>query len=138
MREVVYPAAGGEKTLKDLVAEMEATNAAFARSKREVFKSSSGNHYRAGLTKLLEVLDFRSSNDRHKPVIEASALIERHKDSSSTTYLPLGETVPLQGVVREVGARFRLARPLTGGLLRPWEKPAAPDRFTCADVRCAV
>ncbi|MBI0375741.1 hypothetical protein JBE27_05495 [Streptomyces albiflaviniger] len=37
VRDVVYPAAGGEKTLKDLVAEMKATNAAFARSKREVF-----------------------------------------------------------------------------------------------------
>lgn len=36
VREVIYPAAGGEKTLKDLVAEMKATNAAFARSKREV------------------------------------------------------------------------------------------------------
>ncbi|WP_205314809.1 hypothetical protein [Nonomuraea lactucae] len=83
-----------------LVAEMKVTNAAFARSKREVFKSSYSNHYRAGLVNLLEVLDFRSSNDRHKPVIEALALIERHKDSS-TTYLPLGETVPLQGVVRK-------------------------------------
>ncbi|MFJ3308327.1 DUF4158 domain-containing protein [Streptomyces sp. NPDC086549] len=40
VREVVYPAAGEEKTLKDLVAEMKATNAAFARSKREAFKSS--------------------------------------------------------------------------------------------------
>ncbi|WP_262057634.1 hypothetical protein [Streptomyces sp. STR69] len=125
MREVVRPAAGGEKTLKDLVAEMKATDAAFARSKREVFKSSFGNRYRAGLMKLLEALDFRSSHDRHKPVIEALALIERHKDSSATTYLPLGETVRLQGVVRKVGARFRLARPLTGGLRRPWAKPAA-------------
>ncbi|MFG2365039.1 DUF4158 domain-containing protein [Streptomyces mirabilis] len=61
VRDVVYPAADGEKTLKDLVAEMKATNAAFARSKREVFKSSYSNHYRAGLMKLLEVLDFRSS-----------------------------------------------------------------------------
>ncbi|MFE7245781.1 hypothetical protein [Streptomyces sp. NPDC057580] len=36
VRSVVFPAAGGEKTLKDLVAEMKATNATFARSKREV------------------------------------------------------------------------------------------------------
>jgi hypothetical protein len=63
----VYPAAGGEKTLKDLVAEMKATNAEFARNKREVFKSSYSNHYRSGLMKLLGVLDFRSSNDQHKP-----------------------------------------------------------------------
>ncbi|MEV6593978.1 DUF4158 domain-containing protein [Streptomyces acidicola] len=113
VREVVYPAAGGEKTLKDLVAEMKATNAAFARSKREVFKSSYSNHYRAGLMKLLEVLDFRSSNDRHKPVVEALALIERHKDSS-TTYLPLGETIPLDGVVRKDWMEFALHTPDKG------------------------
>jgi Domain of unknown function (DUF4158) len=113
VREVIYPAADGEKTLKDLVAEMKATNAAFARSKREVFKSSYSNHYRAGLMKLLEVLDFRSSNDKHKPVIEALALIERHKDSS-TTYLPIGETVPLEGVVRKDWMEFALHTPDKG------------------------
>ncbi|MFJ9900511.1 DUF4158 domain-containing protein [Streptomyces sp. NPDC091280] len=69
VRSVVFPAAGGEKTLKDLVAEMKATNAEFARNKREVFKSSYSNHYRSGLMKLLEVLDFCSSNDQHKPVM---------------------------------------------------------------------
>ncbi len=111
--EVVCPAAGGEKTLKDLVAEMKATNAAFARSEREVFKSSYSNHYRAGLMKLLEGLDFRSSNERHKPVIEALALIERHKDSA-TTYLPLGETVPLEGVVRKDWMEFALHTPDKG------------------------
>ncbi|MFE2036199.1 hypothetical protein ACFXBB_23720 [Streptomyces scopuliridis] len=58
VRSVVFPAADGEKTLKDLVAEMKATNAEFARSKREVFKSSCSNHYRSGLMKLLGVLDF--------------------------------------------------------------------------------
>ncbi|WP_257981158.1 hypothetical protein [Streptomyces sp. CB02959] len=96
MRDVAYPAAGEEKTLRDLVAELKATNAEFARSKREVFKSSYRNHYRRGLMDLLGVLAFRSSNDRHKPVIDALKLIERHKDSS-TTYLPLGETIPLEG-----------------------------------------
>ncbi|GLX04667.1 hypothetical protein [Microbispora sp. NBRC 16548] len=49
---------------------------------------------------LLGVLRFRSSNDQHRPVIDALALIERHKHSS-TTYLPLGETIPLEGVVRK-------------------------------------
>ncbi|MGW8700163.1 DUF4158 domain-containing protein [Streptomyces eurythermus] len=113
VREVIYPAAGGEKTLKDLVAEMKATNAAFARSKREVFKSSYSNHYRSGLMKLLEVLDFRSSNDQHKPVMDALKLIERHEDSS-TTYLPLGETVPLDGVVRKDWMEFALHTPDKG------------------------
>ncbi|MEU7177897.1 MULTISPECIES: Tn3 family transposase [Streptomyces] len=113
VREVIYPAAGGEKTLKDLVAEMKATNAAFARSKREVFKSSYSNHYRTGLMKLLGVLDFRSSNDQHKPVMDALKLIERHKDSS-TTYLPLGETIPLEGVVRKDWMEFAIFTPDKG------------------------
>lgn len=107
VRSVVFPAAGGEKTLKDLVAEIKATNAEFARSKREVFKSSYSNHYRSGLMKLLGVLDFRSSNDQHKPVMDALKLIERHKDSS-TTYLPLGEATPLEGVVRKDWMEFAL------------------------------
>ncbi|MEV7471919.1 hypothetical protein AB0O20_36375 [Streptomyces kronopolitis] len=110
---MIYPAAGGEKTLKDLVAEMKATNAEFARSKREVFKSSYSNHYRSGLMKLLGVLDFRSSNDQHKPVMDALKLIERHKDSS-TTYLPLGEGVPLEGVVRKDWMEFAIFTPDKG------------------------
>ncbi|MCY0932132.1 Tn3 family transposase [Streptomyces sp. H27-H1] len=113
VRSVVFPAAGGEKTLKDLVAEMKATNAEFARNKREVFKSSYSNHYRSGLMKLLSVLDFCSSNDQHKPVMVALKLIERHKDSS-TTYLPLGETIPLDGVVRKDWMEFAIFTPDKG------------------------
>lgn len=113
VHSVVFPAAGGEKTLKDLVAEMKATNAEFARSKREVFKSSYSNHYRSGLMKLLGVLDFHSSNDQHKPVMDVLKLIERHKDSS-TTYLPLGETIPLEGVVRKDWMEFALFTPDKG------------------------
>ncbi|MGW5124567.1 Tn3 family transposase [Streptomyces sp. NPDC004069] len=139
VREVVYPAAGGETTLKDLAAEMKASNAAFARSKREVFKSSYSNHYRAGLMKLLEVLDFRSSNDRHKPVIEALALIELHKDSS-TTYLPHGETVPLQGVVRKDWMEFALHTPDKGAqrVMRTVYEAcvfqALRDRLRCKEI----
>ncbi|CAM5561933.1 DUF4158 domain-containing protein (plasmid) [Streptomyces viridifaciens] len=113
VRDVVYPAAGGEKTLKDLVAELKATSAEFARNKREVFKSSYSNHYRRGLMQLLGVLDFQSSNDAHKPVIDALALIERHKDST-TQYLPLGETIPLDGVVRKDWMEFAVHTPLKG------------------------
>ncbi|MFJ9033498.1 DUF4158 domain-containing protein [Streptomyces sp. NPDC102274] len=98
VRSVVFREAGGEKTLKDLVAEMKARNAEFARSKREVFKSSCSNDYRSGLMKLLGVLGFRSSNDQHEPVMDALKLIERDKDSS-TAYLLVGETIPLEGVV---------------------------------------
>lgn len=139
VRDVVFPAAGGEKTLKDLVAEMKATNAAFARSKREVFKSLYSNHYRSGLMKLLGVLDFRSSNDRHEPVIEALKLIERHKDSS-TTYLPLGGTIPLEGVVRKDWLEFAIFTPDKGskGVMRTVYEAcvfqALRDRLRCKEI----
>ncbi|MFJ8746857.1 Tn3 family transposase [Embleya sp. NPDC127516] len=113
VRKVVYPAAGGEQTLKDLIAELKATDAAFARSKREVFKSSYTNHYRRGLIKLLGVLEFRSSNDQHKPVIDALALIKRHKDSTAQ-YLPIGQRIPLDGVVRKDWQEFALHAPARG------------------------
>ncbi|CAL9624424.1 hypothetical protein SUDANB58_05911 (plasmid) [Streptomyces sp. enrichment culture] len=87
--------------------------AAFARSKREVFKSSCSNRCRSGLMKLPGVLDFRSSNDQHKPVMDALRLIERHKDSSAT-YLPLGETVPFEGVVRKDWTELAIFTPGKG------------------------
>ena len=43
---------------------------------------------------LLRVLEFRSSNTTHRPVIEALGVIARHAHAGNTTYYPLGEAVP--------------------------------------------
>ncbi|WP_234384771.1 hypothetical protein [Streptomyces sp. MMG1121] len=58
-------------------------------------KASCTNHYRRGLIKLLDVLEFRSSNHTHRPVIEALALVARYAAAGNTTDYPLGETVPV-------------------------------------------
>ena len=50
-------------------------------------------HYRRGLIKLLDVLEFRSNNAIHRPVLDALDLIKRHADARFT-YYPAGETVP--------------------------------------------
>lgn len=84
------------------------------------------------------MLDFRSSNDRHKPVVEALALIERHKDSS-TTYLPLGETAPLEGVVRKDCMERASSGPCATGCAAPLAARELPfqhaelDREVVAD-----
>lgn len=57
------------------------------------------SHYRRMLTRLLETLDFRSNNDRHRPVMEALALIRKHVDSRRT--YPPDEIVPLDDIVPE-------------------------------------
>ncbi len=40
------------------------------------------------------MLEFRSSNATHQPVIEALAFIRRHAGAGNITYYPLGEKIP--------------------------------------------
>ena len=98
VREVIFPVVGGEATLKDLVAEYRAKGTEYQRQKRKVFKASYSNHYRRGLIRLLGVLEFRSNNTAHQPVIDALALIVRYAHSTAQ-YYPLGEHVVLDGAV---------------------------------------
>jgi hypothetical protein len=98
VRQVIYLVVGGEATLKDLVAEYRAKGTEYQRQKRKVFKASYTNHYRRGLIRLLGVLEFRSNNTAHQPVIDALTLIVRYAHSSAQ-YYPLGEHVVLDGAV---------------------------------------
>ncbi|MGI8413723.1 MAG: Tn3 family transposase [Solirubrobacteraceae bacterium] len=100
VREVIYPVAGGEDTLQRLVAEYRSSGSTYRRHKQKVLKASYTNHYRRGLIALLGVLEFRSSNTAHRPVIEALALVKRHANRTGPFY-PVGEQVPIDGVVRE-------------------------------------
>jgi TnpA family transposase len=94
VREVVYPAvAGGEQTLRELVHEFKTKGPVYRRTVQTTLKASYSNHYRRGLIELLEVLEFRSNNATHRPVLDALDLIRRHADAR-LTYYPVGESVP--------------------------------------------
>ncbi|WP_369266021.1 Tn3 family transposase [Streptomyces harbinensis] len=96
VRQVVFPAvSGGEATLRELVHEFKTRGPVYRRTVQTTLKASYTNHYRRGLIKLLDVLEFRSSNHTHRPVIEALALVARYANAGNTTYYPLGETVPV-------------------------------------------
>ncbi|MDQ2879697.1 MAG: hypothetical protein M3Y48_00080 [Actinomycetota bacterium] len=45
------------------------------------------------MIELLDVLEFRSNNATHRPVLDALDLIKRHADAR-LTYYPVGESVP--------------------------------------------
>ncbi|MEU4703809.1 hypothetical protein [Nonomuraea dietziae] len=75
-------------------------------------KASYTNHYRRGLIELLEVLEFRSNNTAHQPVIEALKLVKRYAKAGNTTYYPLGETAPEHK-----------------GTLKDWADPGAAHRL---------
>jgi len=95
VREVVYPAVtGGEQTLRELVDEFRTKGPVYRRTVQTTLKASYTGHYRRGLIALLEVLEFRSNNVAHRPVIDALTLIGRYARAGNLTYYPLGEIVP--------------------------------------------
>ncbi|GAB2817762.1 hypothetical protein GCM10022221_14510 [Actinocorallia aurea] len=69
VRQVVFPAvAGGEATLKALVAEAKADAKAYKARVRTVLSSSYSNYYRQMLPKLLEAIEFKCNNTAYRPV----------------------------------------------------------------------
>lgn len=97
VREVVFPVAGGEDVLRQVVAEARAATE-FRRNVQVKLRASYSHHYRAGMVKLLRTLRFRSSNTAHAPILDGIALVLRHAESKLQAF-PAGETVPLIGIV---------------------------------------
>ena len=98
VRDVVFPVVG-EQTLRDLVKEWKATGPTYRTTLRTVIRNSYRGHYRRMVPKLLGTLEFRSNNERHRPVMRALELVKRFADTKLRTF-PVEEDVPLDGVVR--------------------------------------
>ncbi len=62
-------------------------------------RSSYRDHYRRMVPRLLNMLDVRSSNSMHQPVVRALNLVKRYAGTPGIFY-PLDEEVPIEGVVR--------------------------------------
>jgi TnpA family transposase len=62
---------------------------------KATLRGSYTNHYRAGLIKLLAVLEFRSNNTAHRPVLDALELIGRYATGGNLHYYPTGEHIPV-------------------------------------------
>lgn len=95
---VIFPVVS-LKTFKDLVAEYKATGLAYKRRVHNVMRASFANHYRRMIPQLLEVLEFRSNNDLHRPVIEALELLKKYAHSKAR-YYDSTEEIPIDGVLK--------------------------------------
>lgn len=62
-------------------------------------RASYGSHYRRMVPELLSILEFRSNNDMHKPVIIALDIIMKYYHVG-THYFSDQENIPIEGVVR--------------------------------------
>ena len=97
VREVVFPVVG-EETLRDLVKEWKATGPTYRTTLRTVIRDSYKGYYRRMVPQVLQTLEFRSNNERHRPVIRALGLLKRYAGTKVRIF-PIGEEVPLDGVV---------------------------------------
>ncbi len=98
VKDVIYPVVG-EQTLDDVIREAEA-DAGHERQVKLVTRASYSHHYRRIVPALLDVLVFKCNNERHRPVMDALALLQRYRDRKTTVF-PLKEDVPLDGVVKD-------------------------------------
>ena len=98
VREVVFPVVD-EQTLRDLVKEWKATGPVYQQQLRGVIRNSYRCHFRQMLPPLLATLEFRSNNERHRPVIRALELLRKYASSKVRTFPP-EEDIPIDGVVR--------------------------------------
>jgi TnpA family transposase len=100
VKEVIFPVVG-EGTLHDLIAEYKSSGPTYRRTVQTKLKASYTNHYRRGLIRLLQVLEFRSNNTARRPVLDALDVIARYAQRSSLTYYPTGETIPAHAGIDE-------------------------------------
>ena len=98
VQDVVYPVVG-KQTLIDLVKEFKSTGTAYRQKVYTFMRSSYSNHYRRMVPQILSILEFRSNNDVHRPVIEAIELINKYAFCSQR-YYDSSEQVPLEGILR--------------------------------------
>ena len=97
VREVVFPVVSAQ-TLRDLVTEWKATGPTYRVPLRTGIRNSYQGHYRRMVPTLLAALEFRSNNDRHRPVMQALDLGKRFADTKGHPFPPDAD-VPLDGVV---------------------------------------
>jgi hypothetical protein len=101
VRDAVYPVVS-RTLLADLVAEFKSSGPTYQRKVKATLKASYTNHYRAGMIKLLSVLEFCSNNTTHRPVLDALQLIARYANAGNLRYYPAGETVSVhRGIAGE-------------------------------------
>lgn len=114
VRDVVFPAAGGAGVLAAIVRAHKASGS-FERRVHSVLRASYLRHYRRMLPVVLGVLEFRSNNAVHRPVLDAVDWLGRTGGDSRRIIKP-EDGVPLEGVVPPKWRDLVLEKDPGGGL----------------------
>jgi TnpA family transposase len=96
VEEVIFPAVP-EKWLFALIQEVEKASG-YQGKIRSSLQRSYRFHYRRMVPELLNTLEFRSTNARHQPVMQAMEVLKSNLKHKGSSY-PKGVLAPLKGVV---------------------------------------
>ncbi len=97
VRDVIFPVAS-EETIAKLVKEYRASGKCYNERVHTELRGSYGSYYRRMLPKLLDVLDLRSNNAIHRPLLDAIDTIKSRRDEQKQHY-KLSE-ITVEGVIR--------------------------------------
>jgi TnpA family transposase len=97
VRDVIFPVAS-EETIEKLVKEYRASRARLKEQVHTVLRGSYASHYRRMLPKLLDILEFRSNNALHRPLLDAIDTIQSRRNEQKQHY-KVSEIV-VEGVIR--------------------------------------
>lgn len=97
VREVSYPIAN-EKLLREVIKEYKARTPAFRKQVQAIMRASYSHHYRRMVPEMLDILDFRSNNERYCPVMIALQIVKNYVHSPRK-YYPDHEIPPIKEVV---------------------------------------
>lgn len=98
IKDVLFPVVS-EQTLKDLIKEFKHTGPAYRQKIHTVIRAFYGSHYRRMVPEILGILNFRSNNDVHRPVIRALELIKKYAETG-IHFFPFTNDIPIEGVIR--------------------------------------
>nr|WP_281176605.1 Tn3 family transposase [Shouchella shacheensis] len=87
-----------EETAQDLLKELKYNKNVYREKVYYKMRSSYSHSYRTAISELLRILDFRSNNPTHRPVIEALDLVKRYIGTKQK-YFPVDHDVPISEVV---------------------------------------
>lgn len=96
INEVIYPIAN-EDTLQQIVIEYQ-LEGSYEEQIQTKMRQSYARHYRRMVPLLVKTLTFQASNEQHRPLVRALALIKKYAESQKQ-YYATDENVPIANIV---------------------------------------
>jgi TnpA family transposase len=97
VKDVIYPVAS--KEMLDKIVKEYRAGKGYDEEVHSAMRGSYGSHYRRMLPKLLDVLDLRSNNETHRPLLDAIAMLKARRAETAKFY-KLSDVV-VKGVIRK-------------------------------------